>query len=78
MPFFIITQTMCGAPDSHGRRSHDNEVIGPDGRRHVQTFFAKPEKTLARLRHNIAAQFWFNRMRVRLAREMATNAARTP
>jgi len=69
MPRFIIKQTMRGPPDKEGRCSHDHEVIYPDGRRHGQSFYANPVKTLARLRHNIAHKFWFDRMRIRLARE---------
>lgn len=67
MPKFVITQHMRGPVDKAGQRSDDNEVVDPSGRHHVQMFHADPASTLARLRHNIAHQFWFDRMRLRLA-----------
>jgi len=58
-----------GAPDRNGDVSHDIVATHPDGRKTFHPYRAKPENTLARLRHNIAEQFWFDRMRARLARQ---------
>jgi hypothetical protein len=64
---FIIKQIMYGPPDKDGRCSHDNTVVYPNGKTHRQSFFADPAKTMKRLRHNLAKQFWFDRKRIRLA-----------
>lgn len=64
-----IRQTIRGPVDMAERCSHDNEVVYPNGKNHAQMFFAIPADTLARLRHNIAHRFWFDRMRMRLAQQ---------
>ena len=57
--------TLYGKPAADNRVSHDLEVTYPCGRVRAQTYYADPARTLARLRHNIAHAFWFDRMRAR-------------
>jgi hypothetical protein len=58
-----------GTTDSLGRLSHDLVYTNLQGHKRVAMFFADPKDSVARLRHNMAEQFWFDRMRIRLARE---------
>lgn len=58
-----------GVADSQGRFSHDLIYTDLEGEQRMQTYFADPVSTVARLRHNIADNFWFHRMRKRLLSE---------
>jgi hypothetical protein len=49
--------------------SHDLVYTNLRGHKRVAMFFGDPKDTVARLRHNMAEHFWFDRMRIRLARE---------
>lgn len=52
-----------GNVNDDGRQRFLIDWIDLDGRRHGQAYFANPAETIKRLRHNIAAQFWFDRKR---------------
>lgn len=64
-----IRVELRGSPDCLGRVSHDLIYTRLDGTPAQASFFADPTKTVARLRHNLAEQFWFDRYRRRVWRE---------
>jgi len=64
-----ITPTIYSQPDKEGRQSFDLTVVDPTDRISIYTYKANLEATIKRLRHNIADNFWFDRMRIRLAKE---------
>jgi hypothetical protein len=63
-----------GTTDKDGRLSHDLVYTDLNGHKHIAMFFADPVETVKRLRHNMAEQYWFDKMRVRLAREAGRGA----
>ena len=67
---WTISIKTYGSPDKHGRISLDTLTCDARTREtRMQTYRAEPAKVLARLRRNIADQFWFDRFRLRLAQE---------
>jgi len=71
-----IRTKLYGRPDKDGRVSHDLIYTDLQGRERIAVFYAHPIETVKRLRHNIAHQYWFDKMRVRLAKE-ASDAKNT-
>lgn len=61
-----IVISECFDPDSLGRSRFLIDWSHPDGRRSGQACFARPDDVVARLRRNIAAQFWYDRKRALL------------
>jgi hypothetical protein len=55
--------------DSHGRQSILVDWTNPRGERRGQAFFACPAVVVARLRYNIARQFWFDRARAKSGKD---------
>lgn len=70
---WTIFTELYGPLDKYGHRSFDLNWIGPDEIAHCQSFFADEAATVARLRHNLAVDFWWNRRRLRLAAEAANS-----
>lgn len=64
-----IRVVLRGTPAKDGRVSHDLVYTNLKGVERIAIYYANPEETVKRLRHNMAEQYWFDKMRIRLAKE---------